>query len=319
MPRIRLFILSFLYLLACATQAHANWVTHPNYKFTGKEHNVETDSKPNECLHLQFGAAEVGNANKANVETDSKPNECLHLQFGAAEVGYMSKANVETGYDYFGARFLAQQLGIWLSVDPLADKYIYSTPYMYCNGNPIKYVDPDGRKLRYGSNVSKEFKKQFAETINFMNSRGTAGIISRIEKREQIIYIVPTTGMSYFSPKRKTIYWNPKVGVLTKKGVVMSPATVLNHEADHALQEIENPEQKEIDCSTLDEQYNNAEERRVITGSEQITARKHEEIGLDEVTREDHKGSPYETISPISTICVNEVTVTASPIKDGGL
>ena len=52
--------------------------------------------------------------------------------------------DAESGYDYFGARFLAQQLGIWLSVDPLADKYIYATPYMYCNGNPIKYVDPNG-------------------------------------------------------------------------------------------------------------------------------------------------------------------------------
>ena len=96
MPRLRHVILFFLCLLACATQVQANWVTHSNYKFTGKERNVETDSKPNECLHLQFGAAEVGNANKANVETDSKPNECLHLQFGAAEVGNANKANVET-------------------------------------------------------------------------------------------------------------------------------------------------------------------------------------------------------------------------------
>ncbi|MBR2265955.1 MAG: hypothetical protein IJ882_04685, partial [Paludibacteraceae bacterium] len=48
--------------------------------YTRKVALVETDSKPNECLHLQFGAAEVGNASKASVETDSKPNECLHLQ-----------------------------------------------------------------------------------------------------------------------------------------------------------------------------------------------------------------------------------------------
>ena len=58
MPRLRHVILFFLCLLACATQVQANWVTHSNYKFTGKERNVETDSKPNECLHLQFGAAE---------------------------------------------------------------------------------------------------------------------------------------------------------------------------------------------------------------------------------------------------------------------
>ena len=55
--------------------------------------------------------------------------------------------DAESGYDYFGARFLAHQLGIWTSPDPLVDKYIYATPYIYCNGNPIKYVDPDGNAI----------------------------------------------------------------------------------------------------------------------------------------------------------------------------
>ena len=50
----------------------------------------------------------------------------------------------ETGYDYFGARNYTSAASIWLSVDPLADKYPYISPYAYCNWNPIKYVDPDG-------------------------------------------------------------------------------------------------------------------------------------------------------------------------------
>ena len=51
----------------------------------------------------------------------------------------------ETGYDFFGARYHASALPSWLSVDPLADKYPGISPYAYCNWNPIKYVDPDGR------------------------------------------------------------------------------------------------------------------------------------------------------------------------------
>ena len=34
---------------------------------------------------------------------------------------------------------------IWLSVDPLSDKYPNLTPYAYCANNPVIFVDPDGR------------------------------------------------------------------------------------------------------------------------------------------------------------------------------
>ena len=36
---------------------------------------------------------------------------------------------------------------MWLSVDPLSDKNIANSPYMYCNGNPIMFIDPDGRDI----------------------------------------------------------------------------------------------------------------------------------------------------------------------------
>ena len=40
----------------------------------------------------------------------------------------------------------ADNIRKWLSVDPLADKYPNISPYAYCNWNPIKFVDPDGRE-----------------------------------------------------------------------------------------------------------------------------------------------------------------------------
>ncbi len=36
---------------------------------------------------------------------------------------------------------------MWLSVDPLADKYPSLSPYAYCAWNPVKLVDPDGKEL----------------------------------------------------------------------------------------------------------------------------------------------------------------------------
>lgn len=53
--------------------------------------------------------------------------------------------DAESGYDNFGARYLLSDAGIWLSVDPLVDKYLGISPYAYCAWNPIKYIDPDGR------------------------------------------------------------------------------------------------------------------------------------------------------------------------------
>ena len=54
----------------------------------------------------------------------------------------------ETGYGYFGARYLDHDLmTMWLSVDPMADKYPSVSPYAYCAWNPVKLVDPDGRGI----------------------------------------------------------------------------------------------------------------------------------------------------------------------------
>ncbi len=58
----------------------------------------------------------------------------------------------ETGYGYFGARYMDHELmTMWLSVDPLSDKYPSISPYAYCAWNPIKLVDPDGREVNYSS------------------------------------------------------------------------------------------------------------------------------------------------------------------------
>lgn len=54
----------------------------------------------------------------------------------------------ETGFGYFGARYMDHELmTMWLSVDPLADKYPSISPYVYCAWNPLKYVDPGGDSL----------------------------------------------------------------------------------------------------------------------------------------------------------------------------
>ncbi len=52
----------------------------------------------------------------------------------------------ETGYYAFGARYYDCDLsGIFLSVDPMSDKYPEISPYHYCHWNPVLKRDFDGR------------------------------------------------------------------------------------------------------------------------------------------------------------------------------
>ena len=50
----------------------------------------------------------------------------------------------ETGLYYYGARYYDPKISIWLSVDPLAEKYPNWNPYNYTMQNPINLVDPTG-------------------------------------------------------------------------------------------------------------------------------------------------------------------------------
>jgi RHS repeat-associated protein len=61
----------------------------------------------------------------------------------------------ETGYGYFGARYMDHELmTMWLSVDPMADKYPSISPYAYCAWNPVKLVDPDGNEIHISIPIS---------------------------------------------------------------------------------------------------------------------------------------------------------------------
>ena len=216
-------------------------------------------------------------------------------------------------YDY-SARWYDPRLTVrFTTPDPKTEEFYDLSPYIYCGGDPVNYIDPDGMKLLYANGVSENFKTKFSLTIQFMNRMGSSGIIKAINDRPEIIYISEKKGQSSFNPKTNTIEWDPNLGVLTNNNIIISPATVLNHEADHALQEYIHPIQKREDLKSSDIRYKNKEEKRVITGSEQETALKHGEIKKGEITRTDHEGIRYYTKSPISTKSKFEINVIAKP------
>ena len=203
----------------------------------------------------------------------------------------------------------------WLAPDPLAHKYTSLSPYAYCAANPVSFVDPDGEKLYYAKNVSDRFKKQFSETIKFMNTKGTSGDIARLHSSNIIYYIgearIGKGRWNHFNRNTRTILWDPNTIYESPDNLLISPATTLAHEAAHAVRydnavNSNNPDVKSDYIRTLQydptNDFDSVEEEIVITTTEQSAARKHGEIRNDQVTRKGHKNGKlipiYSSMSP---------------------
>ncbi len=50
-------------------------------------------------------------------------------------------------YTDFGARLYSPVLRRWMAPDKLSEKHYDINPYVYCAGNPVNLVDPDGKRF----------------------------------------------------------------------------------------------------------------------------------------------------------------------------
>ena len=80
----------------------------------------------------------------------------------------------------------------WTTPDPLAEKYREVSPYMYCLGNPIKYIDPDGKRIG-----------------DYLDSNGN--LIGTDGNNDGRLYVLKTSKSSFDS------YGNAPVAGITRK------------------------------------------------------------------------------------------------------
>ena len=119
----------------------AHWSTHHTTYWLHPDHlgstNWVTDTLGRRYQHMLYKPWGETFVSQPSVE----PANATRYTFSGKE------RDEETGYSYFGARHYHPTLSIWLSVDPMADKYPELSPYTYCGNNPVILKDLDGREI----------------------------------------------------------------------------------------------------------------------------------------------------------------------------
>ncbi|KZE82274.1 RHS repeat-associated core domain-containing protein [Myroides marinus] len=146
-----------------------------------------------------LGNVRLSYSDKSGDNTIQSSNEIIeetnYYPFGLAHKGYNQKNDAlmkdykyqyngkekqeELGlnfYDY-GARNYDAAIGRWMNVDPLAEKYMRFTPYVYVANNPIMFIDPDGRKI-VPTGMTPTQRKAYDSRIN--DVRGTNKMFNTI-------------------------------------------------------------------------------------------------------------------------------------------
>jgi RHS repeat-associated protein len=79
---------------------------------------------------------------------EAKKTDTLREYFTPTRERYLTtqhERDTETGYDNRGARLYDADVMRFLSVDPLATKFLAWNPYQYATANPVNVIDPDGK------------------------------------------------------------------------------------------------------------------------------------------------------------------------------
>ena len=202
-------------------------------------------------------------------------------------------------YDY-EARHYDPIFPHFITMDELCEKYPSISPYAYCAGNPIRYVDPTGRKIISHEDNSIGFNMKYGVARKYIMDNGMGDHLKKIADDENIILYIKDNsngkGGSYFDADNNTLYLDLNNAAVFENGKSVSPAVIVVHELDHIQRYYYDNKGYLQDVNTNDGQYKNKEEKRVIEGSEQDAARKFGEIEENETTRTNHNVKEFKPV-----------------------
>jgi RHS repeat-associated protein len=92
----------------------------------------------------------------------------------------------ETGLYYYGARYYDGRVSLWISTDPMQEKYPNMSSFAYCANNPILYTDPDGSDIVITGALASAALQQLQNAATFditltMDNNGTVCYTKNID------------------------------------------------------------------------------------------------------------------------------------------
>ena len=103
-------------------------------------------------------------------------------------------------YDY-GARNYDPAVGRWFNYDPLAEKYLSISSYVYCANNPIIYIDPNGREL-----ILTGDKRNIDRTVSVANQGIGKNILKVDESGNVTMKSLSDKQLSKLTTEQKEMY-----------------------------------------------------------------------------------------------------------------
>jgi RHS repeat-associated protein len=153
----------------------------------------------------------LGSSNVLVDENGTLVNQEEYYPFGETSFGSYAKKRYrfcgkekdeESGMYYYGARYYSPWLCRFISVDPLAAKYPFYTPFQYAGNKPINFIDLDGRE-EFDIMYNRQTGEAFVRLVDYRSQATNTGIklneVTTTNRRDPNFAIISTTDFSQFA------------------------------------------------------------------------------------------------------------------------